>query len=58
MEQEKEIAAQYGLRVIDVYHEFGMDETNVMDLTEDGMHLSHEGREAYARFLVGELGLG
>lgn len=58
VEKEKEIAAQYGLRVIDVYHEFGMDETNVMDLTEDGMHLSHEGREAYARFLVGELGLG
>lgn len=57
VEQEKEIAEQYGLRVIDAFHEFGMDETNVMDLTEDGMHLSYEGRMAYARFLVGELGL-
>lgn len=58
VEQEKAIAVQYGLRVVDVFHEFGMDETNVMELTEDGMHLNPEGRNAYARFLVEELGLG
>lgn len=57
-EQEKKIAAQYGLRVIDVFHEFGMDETNVMELTEDGVHLNYEGREAYAHFLTDKLGLG
>jgi hypothetical protein len=57
VEREKEIAGQYGLRVIDVFYEFGMDETNVMDLTEDGMHLNLEGREAYARFLAEKLGL-
>ena len=43
--------------MIDVFYEFGMDETNVMDLTEDGMHLNLEGREAYARFLAEKLGL-
>lgn len=57
VEQEKKVAAQYGLRVIDVFYEFGMDETNVMDLTEDGMHLSPEGRKDYAHFLSEKLGL-
>lgn len=55
--QEKEIAVEYGLDVIDVFYEFGMDETNVMDRTEDGLHLNDEARRAYARFLAEKLGL-
>lgn len=52
---EKEIAAQYGLRVVDVFYKLGMDETNVSAYTEDGVHLNNEGRQAYARFLREEL---
>jgi len=57
VEAEKRIAAEYGLDVIDVFYEFGMDETNVMAYTEDGMHLSNEGRQAYAHFLAQKLHL-
>lgn len=51
----KKVAAEYGLDVIDVFYEFGMDQTNVMVYTEDGMHLSVEGRQMYARFLQEQL---
>lgn len=51
----KEIAAEYGLDVIDVFYKFGLDQTNVMVYTEDGMHLSVEGRQMYAHFLQEQL---
>ena len=49
---EKKIAKEYGLDVIDVFYEIGIDESNVMEYTRDGMHLRHEGRQYYARFLA------
>lgn len=49
---EKRIAEEYGLDVVDVFYEIGIDESNVMEYTRDGMHLRHEGRQFYARFLA------
>lgn len=51
-EKEKEIAAEYGLDVIDVLGDAGINETNYEDYLEDGMHLNRAGRELYARFLA------
>lgn len=51
-DKEKEIAADYGLGVIDVFYEIGFCEENIMDYTEDGMHLDNTGRQYYARFLA------
>lgn len=51
-EKEKEIAAEYGLDVIDVLEDVGINETNYEDYLEDGMHLNEAGRELYARFLA------
>ncbi len=52
---EKEIAAEYGLDVIDVFYGIGFDESNIMDYTRDGMHLRSEGRPVYARFLADKI---
>ena len=52
---EKEIAAEYGLDVIDVFYEIGFDESNIMKYTRDGMHLRSEGRPVYARFLADKI---
>lgn len=51
-QKEKEIAAEYGLDVIDVLGEAGIDETNYTEYLEDGMHLNRDGRELYGRFLA------
>lgn len=52
----KEIAAEYGLVLVDAFYELGFDETNVKEYTEDGMHLNQAGRQKYARFLAEKLG--
>lgn len=54
-DMEKEIAAEYGLDVIDVFYEIGFDESNIMKYTRDGMHLRSEGRPVYARFLADKI---
>lgn len=51
-QKEKEIAAEYGLDVIDVLEEAGIDETNYREYLEDGMHLNRAGREVYGLFLA------
>lgn len=51
-DKEKEIAEEYGLEVIDVFYGIGFDDENIMDYTEDGMHLDDTGRQVYARFLA------
>ena len=48
-----QIAEEFGLDVIDVYHEVGFDESNILSYTEDGVHLNEAGREIYGTF-VGE----
>ena len=48
-----QIAEEFGLDVIDVYHEIGFDETNILSYTEDGIHLNESGRGIYGTF-VGE----
>ncbi len=55
-DKEKEIAEDYGLGVIDVFYEIGFCEENIMDFTEDGMHLDNTGRQFYARFLAEKMG--
>lgn len=53
VEVEKEIAAEYGLYVIDVFGGIGIDESNYEQYTDGGgLHLNKEGREVYARFLA------
>lgn len=54
-ETEREIAAQYGLHVIDTLYGAGIDETNYEAYTDGGgLHLNKAGRERYARFLAEE----
>lgn len=53
---EKEIAVEYGLDVIDILGELGVDESNYKDYLLDGMHLNKEGRAVYARFLAEKIG--
>lgn len=53
VEVEKQVAAEYGLYVIDVFYESGIDESNYEEYTEEGgLHLNKAGRELYARFLA------
>lgn len=53
VETEKQIAAEYGVYVIDVFYESGIDETNYEAFTDGGgLHLNREGRELYGRFLA------
>lgn len=52
-EVAKKVAAEYGLYVIDVLGEVGIDETNYEEYMESGgLHLNKAGRELYARFLA------
>lgn len=52
-EIEKDIAAEYGLNVIDVLDGLGVDESNYEQYTDGGgLHLNKAGREIYARFLA------
>lgn len=52
-EIEKEIAAEYGLFVIDVLDGLGVDESNYEQYTDGGgLHLNKAGREIYACFLA------
>lgn len=53
---EKEIAAEYGLDVLDVLNEVGIDETNYEEYMDGGLHLNRKGRELYARFLAERIG--
>ena len=51
--EEKKVAEQYGVYVIDVFYESGIDESNFEEYMEEGgLHLNREGREKYARFLA------
>ena len=50
-----EIAEEYDLGVIDVYHELGIDRNNITEYTEDGMHLNEQGRMLYGDFLGNKL---
>jgi len=50
-----EIAKEYDLDIIDVYHEVGFDRNNIIEYTEDGMHLNEPGRMVYGDFLGNEL---
>lgn len=53
VETEKKVAEEYGVYVIDSFHEVGIDESNYEEYMEDGgLHLNREGREKYARFLA------
>ncbi len=53
VETEKKVAEQYGVYVIDVFYESGIDESNFEEYMEEGgLHLNREGREKYARFLA------
>lgn len=54
-ELEKEIAAEYGVYVIDALNDLGFDETNFEEYTEDSLHLNKAGRQMYARFLAEEI---
>lgn len=52
---EKKIAAQYGITLIDAYHEDGFNADNVLSLTEDGIHLNEDGRKQYGTYLGEQL---
>lgn len=55
-ELEKEIAAEYGVYVIDALNDLDLDETNFKEYTEEGgLHLNKAGRQMYARFLAEEI---
>ena len=55
VEREQEIAAQYGLDVIDAYHNTGFQADNIAEYTEDGIHLNEAGREKYGTYLGEQL---
>lgn len=48
----KEIGASYNLPVVDAYTDTGIDETNVDEMTLDGIHLSEEGHAIYCNLLA------
>jgi len=50
-----EIAKEYELDIMDVYHGVDFNEENIIGYTEDGMHLNETGREIYGDFLGHEL---
>lgn len=53
VETEKQIAAEYGVYMIDALHEFDLNEENYAEYMEGGgLHLNKEGRRMYARFLA------
>lgn len=53
VETGKRVAKQYGVYVIDGFHEAGINESNYEEFMEEGgLHLNREGREKYARFLA------
>ncbi len=56
-EKQLEIAGDYGLPVVDVLHEAGLNEDNILSLTEDGVHLNHDGRELYGTYLAQQMQL-
>lgn len=48
---EKEIAAEYGVDVVDIFYGLGFNESNIFSYTQDGIHLNPEGRRVYGTFL-------
>ena len=50
-----EVAGEYDLDSIDVYHKVGFDRNNIIEYTEDGMHLNEPGRMIYGDFMGNEL---
>ncbi|MCR5717067.1 MAG: SGNH/GDSL hydrolase family protein [Lachnospiraceae bacterium] len=52
---EQRLAAEYDLPLIDVLHGAGINEENVKELTEDGLHLNAEGRDLYGTYLGAEV---
>lgn len=55
VELEKAIGEEYGVHVIDVFRELGIDETNYQEYMEGGLHLTGAGRELYGRFLAEQM---
>ncbi len=49
---ELEIAAEYGIEIIDVFHNFGINAENAADYLFDGLHLNAEGRRKYGQMLA------
>lgn len=49
---ELEIADEYGIEVIDVFHTIGIDAENADDYLFDGIHLNAEGRELFGTMLA------
>ncbi len=58
VELEKEIAKEFGIEVLDNYHESGIGPENESPLsyTEDGVHLNEEGRRLVAERIAQSIG--
>lgn len=52
VELELAIAKEYGLDVIDNFHNMGINRENVDEYTEDGIHLNQKGRQLLAETLA------
>ena len=52
VELELAIAEEYGLDVIDNFHNMGINSENVDEYTEDGLHLNEKGRRLLAETLA------
>lgn len=52
---ELEIAEEYGIEVIDAFHDLGINATNSDDYQFDGLHLNAEGRQLFAKMLAEHL---
>ena len=48
VDKEIEIAAEYGLEIIDQYYDFPINKDTIHSYTEDGLHLVNEGRQLVA----------
>lgn len=55
VEMELEIASQYGVDVIDAYHESGINKDNVYEYTVDGLHPNEEGVKILGDLISGYL---
>lgn len=52
VELELQIAEEYGLEVIDNFHDLGINRTNIDEYAEDGIHLNEKGRALLAKVLA------
>ena len=52
VDKEIDIAAEYGLEIIDQYYDFPINKDTIRSYTEDGLHFVYEGRQLVAEDIV------